>query len=95
LLTSSSAQSGRSLYFATLSRGCFFCIDGRDHSAEDQRAEFLHEQHSAAVQALIAQAKFACFWVERTEAQKTNMNYAIGDKPMTDEEWAAAFVTKN
>jgi hypothetical protein len=40
-----------------------------------------------------AVAKLAGFWVERTEAQNTNMNYAISDKPMSEEEWVKRYVT--
>jgi hypothetical protein len=60
-----------------------------------QEAASADKQHSAAVQALIAQAKLAGLWVERQEAQNTNMNYAISDQPMTDEEWVAKHVTEN
>jgi hypothetical protein len=60
-----------------------------------QEAASADKQHSAAVQALIAQAKLAGFWVDRTEAQNTNMNYAISEQPMSDDEWAAKRVTQN
>jgi hypothetical protein len=53
------------------------------------------KQHGAVVSALIAQAKLAGLWVDRTEAQNTNTNYAISDKPVTDPEWAAKHVTEN
>jgi hypothetical protein len=32
--------------------------------------------------------------VERTEAQNTNMNYAISDQSMSEEEWAERYVTE-
>jgi hypothetical protein len=66
----------------------------QEFTAIQKKAE-RDKQHSAAVAALTAKAKLAGLWVDRTEAQNTNMNYAISDKPMTDEEWVPAFVTKN
>jgi hypothetical protein len=48
------------------------------------------EQYSAAVAALTAKAKLAGLWVER--AENLNGNYAISDKPLTDEEWVEKHV---
>jgi hypothetical protein len=45
------------------------------------------KQHGAA---LTAKAKLAGLWVDR--AENLNGNYAISDKPLTDEEWAERFV---
>jgi hypothetical protein len=47
------------------------------------------------VAALVAQAKLAGLWVDRTEAQNTNMNYAVSDQPMSEEEWAKRYVTEH
>jgi hypothetical protein len=51
------------------------------------------KQHGAVLSALIAPAKLAGLWFDRTEVQNTN--YAISDKPVTDPEWAAKHVTEN
>jgi hypothetical protein len=40
--------------------------------------------------ALTAKAKLAGLWVDQTA--NLNGNYAISDKPLTDEEWAERFV---
>jgi hypothetical protein len=52
-------------------------------------------QHSAAIAALIAKAKLAGRWVDRTEQRNTNVNYAISDEPATKEEWIAEHVTEH
>jgi hypothetical protein len=48
------------------------------------------EQYSAAVAALTAKAKLAGLWVDR--AENLNGNYAISDKPLTEQEWAERHV---
>jgi hypothetical protein len=52
-------------------------------------------QLSAAIAALIAKAKLAGRWVDRTEQRNTNVNYAISDQPATKEEWIAEHVTEH
>jgi hypothetical protein len=52
-------------------------------------------QHSAAIAALIAKAKLAGRWVERSEQKNSNVNYEIADRPMTEDEWAAERVTEH
>jgi hypothetical protein len=48
------------------------------------------EQYSAAVAALTAKAKLAGLWVDR--AENINGNYAISDKPLTEQEWVEKHV---
>jgi hypothetical protein len=48
------------------------------------------EQYSAAVAALTAKAKLAGLWVDR--AENLNGNYAISDKPLSEQEWAERHV---
>jgi hypothetical protein len=45
------------------------------------------EQPAAAVAALTAKAKLSGLWVERAISENTNVNYAVGDKPATADEW--------
>jgi hypothetical protein len=45
--------------------------------------------------ALIAKAKFAGRWMDRTEQKNTNVNYVVSDQPMTEEEWAAERVREH
>ena len=52
-------------------------------------------QYSAAIAALIAKAKLAGRWMDRTEQKNTNVNYVVSDQPMTEEEWAAERVTEH
>ena len=52
-------------------------------------------QYSAAIAALIAKAKLAGRWIDRTEQRNTNVVYAVSDKPMTEEEWIAERVTEH
>ena len=52
-------------------------------------------QYSAAIAALIAKAKLAGRWVERTEQNNTNVNYAMSDEPLTQEEWSRQYVTEH
>jgi hypothetical protein len=51
------------------------------------------EQYSAAVAALTAKAKLAGLWVDR--AENLNGNYAISDKPLTEQEWVEKHVHLN
>jgi hypothetical protein len=44
---------------------------------------------SAAIAALTAKAKLAGLWVEKTESENTNLNYAISDQLPTEEQWEA------
>jgi hypothetical protein len=48
------------------------------------------KQHGAVVSALTAQAKLAGLWVDR--AENINGNYAISDKPLTEQEWVEKHV---
>jgi phage terminase small subunit len=57
------------------------------NAAKDAKTD---KQHGAVVSALTAVAKLAGLWVDR--AENLNGNYAISDKPLTDEEWAERFV---
>jgi hypothetical protein len=50
------------------------------------------EQYSAAVAALTAKAKLAGLWVDR--AENLNGNYAISDKPLSEQEWVEKHVRK-
>jgi hypothetical protein len=52
-------------------------------------------QLSAAIAALIAKAKLAGRWVDRTEQRNTNVNYAISDQPASKEEWIAEHVSEH
>ena len=45
---------------------------------------------AAAITALIAKAKLAGFWVERSD--NNNVHYYISDAPMSCEEWKAKYV---
>jgi hypothetical protein len=64
-------------------------------AANIQRLATEAGQHSAAIAALIAKAKLAGRWVERSEQKNSNINYVMSDQPMTDEEWAAERVTEH
>jgi hypothetical protein len=64
-------------------------------AADIQRRATQAGQHSAAIAALIAKAKLAGRWVERSEQRNTNANYVVSDRPMTEEEWAAERVTEH
>jgi hypothetical protein len=48
------------------------------------------KQHGAVVSALTAQAKLAGLWVDR--AENINGNYAISDKPLSEQEWVEKHV---
>jgi hypothetical protein len=43
--------------------------------------------HSAAVAALIAKAKIAGLWVEKTESENTNLNYVMSDQLPSEQQW--------
>jgi hypothetical protein len=64
-------------------------------AAEIQRLATAAGQHSAAIAALIAKAKLAGRWIERSEQKNSNVNYVMSDQPMTDEEWAVDRVTEH
>jgi phage terminase small subunit len=64
-----------------------------EEAAEIQRGALAAGQHAAAVSALTAKAKLAGLWVERTQGENTNVNYAIGDEPPTEAEWKQKHVT--
>ena len=64
-------------------------------AADIQKRATKAGQHSAAIAALIAKAKLAGRWVDRAEQRNTNVQYIVSDKPMTEEEWAARFVTEH
>lgn len=62
-------------------------------AAEIQASALKDGQHSAAVAALTAKAKLAGLWVERSENENNNVNYAISDELPTEDEWAAERTT--
>jgi hypothetical protein len=66
-----------------------------EEAADIQKRATEAGQHSAAIAALIAKAKLAGRWVERSEQKNSNVNYEIADRPMTEEEWAADRVTEH
>jgi phage terminase small subunit len=66
-----------------------------EEAADIQKRATEAGQHSAAIAALIAKAKLAGRWVERSEQKNSNVNYVMSDQPMTDEEWAADRVTEH
>ena len=50
----------------------------------------LHDRNqSAAVNALVAKAKIAGLWIERTESENVNLNYTICDTLPSEEQWQA------
>ena len=40
-------------------------------------------------------AKLAGRWVERTEQNNANINYAVSDQPMSEQEWVEKHVTEH
>jgi hypothetical protein len=64
-------------------------------AADIQKRATKAGQHSAAIAALIAKAKLAGRWMDRTEQKNTNVNYVVSDQPMTEEEWAERCVTEH
>jgi phage terminase small subunit len=59
-----------------------------------QRAAMQDGNHSAAVAALTAKAKIAGLWIEKTETENTNLNYAISDQLPTEAQWEAERVER-
>jgi hypothetical protein len=51
------------------------------------------KQYGPVMTALTAKAKLAGLWVDQTA--NLNGNYAISDKPLTDEEWAERHTSKS
>jgi hypothetical protein len=66
-----------------------------EEAANIQRLATEAGQHPAAIAALIAKAKLAGRWIERSGQKNSNINYVMSDQPMTDEEWAAERVTEH
>jgi ribosomal protein L24 len=64
-------------------------------AADIQKRATKAGQHSAAIAALIAKAKLAGRWMDRTEQRNTNVNYVVSDQPMTEEEWVAKCGTEH
>ena len=64
-------------------------------AADIQKRATKAGQHLAAIAALMAKAKLAGRWVDRTEHANTNVNYVVSDQPMTEEEWVAEHVTEH
>ncbi|MFZ1093794.1 MAG: hypothetical protein WAN75_32055, partial [Xanthobacteraceae bacterium] len=58
--------------------------------AQDAKDAKADKQHGAAVSARTAIAKLAGLWVDQTA--NINGNYAISDKPLTEQEWAERHV---
>jgi hypothetical protein len=71
-------------------------LDGLIQEADAiQKQAVLNNQMSAAISALIAKAKLAGFWVDRSEAQNTNVSYFISDEPIDEKEWIKRHVRKH
>ena len=66
-----------------------------EEAADIQERATKAGQHSAAIAALIAKAKLAGRWMDRTGQKNTNVNYVVSDQPMTEEEWVAKCVTEH
>ena len=62
-------------------------IEDFAQDAKDAKAD---KQHGAAVSARTAIAKLAGLWVDR--AENINGNYAISDKPLSEQEWVEKHV---
>jgi len=60
-----------------------------------QRAALDAKSYAVAISALTAKAKLSGLWVERTQGENTNVNYAVSDQPPSDEEWERQHVTAN
>jgi hypothetical protein len=56
-------------------------------SAKGQDKATKAGRYSAAIAALIAKGSRPGRWVERAEQKNTNVNYAISDKLMSEDEW--------
>ena len=65
-------------------------IEDFAQDAKDAKAD---KQHGAAVSARTAIAKLAGLWVDR--AENINGNYAISDKPLSEQEWEDQYVRKH
>ena len=65
-----------------------------EEAAELQRKAAEDGAHSAAVSALTLKAKLAGFHIDRSENLNMNANYAISDKPLTEEEWKKEHVSE-
>ena len=61
-------------------------------AADIQRAAMDANSYAAAISALTAKAKLCGLWVERTQGENTNVNYAVSDQPPSEEEWARQHV---
>jgi phage terminase small subunit len=64
-------------------------------AAEIQQKATDGRQYSAAIAALIAKAKLAGRWVERTEQNNTNVNYAVSDRSFSQQEWVEKHVIEH
>jgi hypothetical protein len=58
-----------------------------------QRKALAAQSYTAAVAALIAKAKLAGFWVDRTQGENFNTHYVVGDAPPSEEDWQRQHVT--
>jgi len=58
-----------------------------------QRKALKAKSYASAVSALIAKAKLAGFWIERTHGESFNVNYVIGDHAPSEEDWRRQHVT--
>jgi hypothetical protein len=61
--------------------------------AQDAKDAKADKQHGAAVSARTAIAKLAGLWVDRSE--NLNGNYAISDKPLSEQEWKDQYVRRH
>jgi len=58
-------------------------------ASQVQREAMQDRNHNAAMAAITAKAKLAGLWVDRTENENTNLNYAISDQLPTEQQWEA------
>jgi phage terminase small subunit len=71
------------------------CIESlMREAAQIQRAAMQDGNQSAAVAALTAKAKIAGLWIDKTEAENTNLNYALSDQLPSEEQWQAERVER-
>jgi len=54
-----------------------------------QRDAMQSGNQNAAIAAITAKAKLAGLWVDRTENENVNLNYAISDQLPTEQQWEA------
>src|SRR5262249_29903408 len=66
-----------------------------EEAAELQRKAAEDGAHSAAVSALTLKAKLAGFHIDRNQNVNISGNYAISDRPLTEEEWKKDYVTEH